>query len=73
MQLTDQMKAEIDGMRKYLDRMEPMRTFIRKESFTGILTPNTQIYIAENAEKLSTYKVRLENLLCETDSKGRDH
>ena len=69
MQLTDQMKVEIDSINKYVCRLTPIRKSLRKEIDERRLTLNSQMYIAENAEKLSSCKVRLENLLCETDLK----
>ena len=69
MQLTDQMKAEFDGISKYVNGMDSFRTLIRKEIVGGRVTLNSQKYIAENAKQLSSHKVRLQNFLCETDLK----
>ena len=75
MQLTDQMKAEIDGIKKYLDGMNPIRKSIKNEMLISmkVLTPKNLNYMAENKEYLGIFKVRLENLLCETDLKEQDH
>ena len=74
MKLTDQMKAEIDSISKYVNGLAPSRPFIRTELIrNGGLTPNSLKYITENAESLGSHRVRLENLLCETDSKDRVH
>ena len=73
MRLTNQMIAEIDGIQKYVDEMNPMVPLLRKEILEKTFTLNSIKYIVENSEQLKTYKVRLENLLCETDSQERDH
>ena len=73
MQLTDQMKAEVCGISEYINGTVPMRTLIRNEIWGRRLTPNSIKYITENTGILRVYKVRLENLLCETDLKDRDH
>ena len=73
MRFTNQMIAEIDGIQKYVDEMNPMVTLLRKEILEKTFTLNDIKYIVENSEQLKTYKVRLENLLCETDSQERDH
>ena len=73
MQLTDQMKAEIDSISKYVIGTEPTRTLIRKDILGKRLTPNSKKFIIENVGILSDYKVKLENLLCETDLKERGH
>ena len=73
MQLTDQMKAEIDGIKRYTTGMEPIRSLIQKEIYERRLTLDRAGYIIENAKHLSSHKVRLENLVCETDLKERDY
>ena len=73
MELTDQMEAEIDSIAEHTNEMYPIASFIGRELDEGRLTLNSKKYIAENTKKLSSYKVRLENLLCKTDLKERGH
>ena len=73
MQLTDQMKAEIGIISRYITGLDRARSSIRSEIMSGKLATTSQKYIIEKAKQLSTFKVRLENLLCETDLKERDH
>ena len=73
MQLTDQMKAEIDGITKYVNEMRPLLPVLRKKILKRMLTPDNQKYIIESTKQLSTDRIRLESLLCETDLKERDH
>ena len=75
MQLTDQMHAEITSIAKYVRGIDPKGGLRQSEMCVGGLTSNSQKcrYINENSKRLSSHKVRLENLLCETDVKGRDH
>ena len=72
MQLTDQMKAEIDSISKYSTEMLFMVFPLRKDTQRA-LTPNTQNYITKNTKQLSSCKVKLENFLCKTDLKEQDH
>ena len=78
MQLTDQMKAEVNRISKHINGMYPVLSSIRNElamigSYIQNCTPKIRKYITENTKVLCTYKVRLESLLCETDSKEQDH
>ena len=73
MQLTDQMKAEIGIISRYINGLDRARSSIRSEIMSGKLAATSKKYIIEKAKQLSTFKVRLENLLCETDLKERDH
>ena len=73
MQLTDQMKAEMDSISEYTDEMNSMLLLLRKDIYKRGLTPKSRNYIAENTKLLSSHKVKLENFLCETDLKERDH
>ena len=73
MHLTDQMKAELDRITKHTTGMGCLRSSLRKEIFDGGLTFKSETFITENAEQLRTYKIRLENLLCETDLKEQVH
>ena len=72
MQLTDQMIAEFDGIEEYVLGLSSFRMSMLSEMITG-LTPKSRKFITENSKQLSSYKVRLENLLCETDLKGHVH
>ena len=72
MQLTDQMKAEINGIKKHMDEIQSFKPTIQKEILEGRLTPISGNYMVETSKQLSSHKVRLENLLCETDIKERD-
>ena len=69
MRLTEQMKAEIDSISKYITEIGPNLPLLRSEILGGRLSSNGRIYIDVTAEQLSSHKVRLENLLCETDLK----
>ena len=69
MRLSDQMKIEMASIFMYVRRMDPVRTSIRTEMVGQGLTPKIRKYVNENSKQLSSYKVRLENLLCETDLK----
>ena len=71
MRLSDQMKIEMASIFMYVRRMDPVRTSIRTEMVGQGLTPEIREYVNENSKQLSSYKVRLENLLCETDLKER--
>ena len=73
MQLTDQMKAEIDSINEYVCGMDPIRPLLLKEIYERRLTLNDQKYITENTKQLTSHKIRLEDLLCETDLKERIH
>ena len=73
MRLTDQMKAELDRIKKHTTGMGCIRSSLRKEIFERSLTFKSEEFIIENARQLRIYKVRLENLLCETDLKERVH
>ena len=73
MQLTDQMEAELDDISEYLKAITPIRSLITSEICKMSLTTISVTYITENAKLLSSHKVRLENFLCETDSKERDY
>ena len=71
MQLTDQMKAEIEGIKKQTAEIKPILSIVRNKRIQG--SPINWKYIVEIAKQLSSHKVRLENFLCETDLKERDH
>ena len=71
MQHTDQMRAEIESIKKYMNGLKHIWQLLRKEIYEGQLTLNSQTFIVENAKELSSCKIRLENLLCETDLKDR--
>ena len=73
MQLTDQMQAELDSIKKYMNEVTPTRLLIKSEICMSRLTPISRTYMTENTNLLSSRKVRLENFLCETDLKERDH
>ena len=67
------MKAEIDRIKKRVDAIKPLLPLLREEICRKKLNPHSRTYITDEAKILSTSKVRLENLLCETDLKERDH
>ena len=69
MRLSDQMKIELTSIIMDVQRMDSVRTSIRTEMVGQGLTPKIRKYVNENSKQLSSYKVRLENLLCETDLK----
>ena len=69
MHLTDQMKVELDRIKNHTTGMASIRPILRQEIFDGRLTFEGETFITENAKQLRSYKVRLENLLCETDLK----
>ena len=71
MQLTDKIKAEIDGITKQTHGIKPIMSLLRKEIMKG--RSINRKYIVENAKQLSSHKVRLENFLCETDLKAQVH
>ena len=73
MRLSNQMKAEIDSIKKHLDGMNPFRPLLRKQIDERKVTRSSHMYIVENAEQLSSYKAKLENLLSKTDLKERGH
>ena len=73
MRLTSQMKDEIDGILKYLNGMIPILPLLTAEVFTFKVNPYTRNYRLENANKLTSYKIRIENFLCKTDDKERLH
>ena len=69
MRLSDQMKVEMATIFMFVQGMDPVRTSIRAEMIGQGLTPKIRKYVDENSKQLSSYKVRLENLLSETDLK----
>ena len=74
MQLTDQMKAELIDISKYIAEMNSVVPALRKELHAqGGFTPKDRNYIAECTEQVSSHKVQLENFLCKTDLKEQDH
>ena len=71
MQLTTQMQAEVEtiGTRVQLINDQiwiPLRTELMKHS---TFTPEDEVIGHEIIAELNPYKVRLENILCETDKK----
>ena len=73
MKLTTQMRAEIETIRKRVLQIYDVRYKIYMEP----MTETTAINIKQNSPaiiaELNPYKVRLENLLCETDIKEQAH
>ena len=75
MQLTNQMLAEIEHIQArvrhvYEKFVKPMEfEILQPEPSTEIISRNRRIIIAE----LNPCKVRLENILCETDRKEQAH
>ena len=77
MHLTNQMKAELGCMKEHITEtgyntryIEPL---LREEIFEEGSTFKSEMFITENAKQMRTYKLRLENLLCETDLKEQVH
>ena len=74
MQLTTQMQAEIESIR---NRVYHLNQLIVNQSMESIMTAIAVINIQQknpaNITELNSYKVRLENLLCETDIKEQVH
>ena len=79
MRLTTQMKAELKNIDEYLERTKPypmfsMNLHLNKD---GSLAPTSGIKDAGYSDwiwpEMKTYKLRLDNLLCETDLKEQDH
>ena len=77
MHLTDPMKAELHRIKKYVTETgfdtRYIRPLLQKEIFEEGSTFKSETYITENSKQLRTYKLRLENLLCETDLKEQVH
>jgi len=70
MQLTAQMKAEIETMRIILRVQHIVSPMI---SIHKAISLEIKEIFDSSIQESSTYKVRLENLLCETDIKEQDH
>ena len=71
MQLTTQMQAEIETIRTRVDHIchqvcVPLETEVGSG---GEMLPEYEEIVQEVIEELNSYKVRLENILCETDEK----
>ena len=65
MRLTNQMKAEIDSM---YDRSRAINRW-----YVADFEKTFECMYTEYIKELSTHKVKLENLLCETDLKEQGH
>ena len=75
MHLTTQMQAEFETIRKRLDIIAkqvwiPMETKLMR--LVGVTPKDVHIGYVINAE-VYPYKVRLENMLCDTDCKEQAH
>ena len=71
MRLTTQMKAEIKTMHIRVDHiLQKVYPFLED---TRNITFETKEVLDASIQELTTYKVRLENLLCETDLKEQAH
>ena len=75
MQLTTQMQAEIETIRKRVDHIcdhfwIPLETEVGS---SGEILPEYEEIAQEVIEEVNPYKVRLENILCETDKKEQAH
>ena len=75
MQLTTQMQAEIETIRTRVDHIGdqvwiPLETEVGS---SGEILPEYEEIAQEVIEELNPYKVRLENILCETDKKEQAH
>ena len=76
MRLTNQMKAEIKSIQEYFDGSchVPVMSCNVNVDVGGSIMPETMTLDKPGyAEKLKTHKIRLENLLCETDLKEQVH
>ena len=74
MQLTTQMRSEIETIRKRLDDIDKFlqEKMIKKRFLDDEFLEATK-ELAGIILELNPYKVRLENILCETDSKEQVH
>ena len=75
MRLTNQLRAELGAIQTETDRINdefliPMTLEFKKYRRISLAS---QENIHRLNEKLNTYKVRLENILCDTDIKERAH
>ena len=67
MRLTTQMAAEIEKIRKRAEHInQQVYSFLDSERN---VTFERKDWIDSSIQELTTFKVRLENLLCETDKK----
>ena len=75
MQLTTQMKAEIEtiGVRVHHIITEVWTPLESDMARRGKILPEYEKICHEVIEELNPYKVRLENILCETDKKEQAH
>ena len=71
MRLTTQMIAEFETIQKRADHIsKKVHPFL---DGTRNITFETNDLFDSSIQELTTYKVRLENLLCETDKKEQAH
>ena len=74
MQLTTQMRAEIETIRKRLDDIDQ---FLQKKMISKRVLDDEFLEATKKIDgiisELNPYKIRLENILCETDSKEQVH
>lgn len=75
MRLTTQMRAEVEKVHtrsnEFIERIEKLMQFSDFEGLDGTSIGGGD-KIDSIINELSTYKVRLENILCETDDKEQD-
>ena len=75
MKLTTQMRAEIDTTHTRVSQLaqEFWMTIRRATESLGRISSETGENMAAIIEELKTHKVRIENILCETDIQEQDH
>ena len=74
MRLSTQMLAEVQTILTQVQHItQKIVLHAGNELVTNLQNNLVEEIYDKNIEKLRTYKVRLENLLCETDHKEQDH
>ena len=71
MQLTTQMKAEMDTIQERADHI--IQSLFKVCSKCFVKVSEMKEFFDASIREVTIYKVRLENLLCETDIKEQDH
>ena len=75
MKLTTKTRAEIETIetRFHIIREEHVVPITKKVQILGGISFEDQKLIDASSEELNAYKIRLENILCQTDQKEKDY